>query len=431
MKLELCKFAIRQTRFGARTELSEGVLTIDETELRDLVLSDGVFSSVDIGLAHPGESTRIVHVLDAVPIIRKTEGLGEAFSGFFGLPETVGQGVTHMLTGAAVVTCAEIPWGAGGLLIPREGIIDMSGPGAPFSPFSSLHDIVLGLTLTPGYSDAEYDAAVRMCGLKVARHLARVTEGIAPDEIERFELGPVDPSLPKVAYVDQVHSQGLFARTYIYGRNVDAILPTVLHPNEMLDGAVVGSNYVYACYKTPTYLHCLNPVMLELYRGHGVTHNFVGVIVSRGHHYTYAEKVQSASYAAKVAQLLGCDGVIVTWEGGGNSIIEAMATVQKCEKSGIKTVIIAYEFGNDSGTQSVLLDSVPEADAIVSAGSTERAVRLPAVELVLGGDANLRLDAALGDAPMPAAQELAFDAAHILYCSANHTGFGRLAAQEY
>lgn len=431
MKLEWGKFHVTHVRFGPQTAIKDGVLTINETELRDVVLSDPLIAGVNLGIAEPGEETRIVQVLDAVPIIRKVGGSAECFSGFFGIAQTLGQGATHVLDGAAVLTSAELPWGAGGLLIPREGVVDMDGPAKAHSPFGDLRNIVLGLKLAEGFSDPEYDASVRLAGMKVSRYLAKVTEGLEPDETEVFELGPVDPNLPRVAYIHQVHSQGLFARTFVYGVSADGILPTLIHPNELMDGALVSSNYVYACYKTPTYLHCLNPVVRELYRGHGVTHNFVGVIISRGHHYTYAEKVRSASYAAKLAKMLDCTGVIVTWEGGGNSIIEAMATVQKCEQSGIKTVIIAYEFGNDPGTQSILLDSVPEATAVVSAGSTERAIRLPQMPRILGSSNDLRLDPALGGTRVPATGPLEFDTSHVLFCSANHVGFGHLAGRGY
>jgi len=431
MKLELGKFHVEGVEFGSRTGWQKGILTINERELHDVIVSDVALSDVDLAIAQPGESARIIHVLDAVPLIAKVDGPGQEFSGFFGMPETVGEGRTHIIDGAAVLTCAELPWGAGGLLIPREGVIDMSGPGSYYSPFAGLYNIVLGLKLAEGLSDQEYDTAVRLAGLKAARYLAKCVKELEPDEVEEFELGPVDPDLPRFGYIHQIQSQGLFARSFVYGKNVDAILPTLIHPNEMMDGAVVSSNYVYACYKTPTYIHCYDPVMLKLYRGHGVTHNFVGVIISRGHHYTYAEKVRSATYAANVARMAGCDGVVITWEGGGNSIIEAMTTVQKCEQMGVKTAIVAYEFGNDPGTQSLLLDSVPEADLVISAGSTERSISLPKMDRVLGGSEDLRLDPALGGVQMPAAGPLEFDRSHVMFCSANHTGFGYLAAREY
>jgi sarcosine reductase len=52
--------------------------------------------------------------------------------------ETVGDGRTHVLSGAAVVTCGKVV----GF---QEGIIDMTGPGADYTPFSKLNNVVCSL----------------------------------------------------------------------------------------------------------------------------------------------------------------------------------------------------------------------------------------------------------------------------------------------
>ena len=105
----------------------------------------------------------------------------------------------------------------------------------------------------------------------------------------------------------------------------------------MLDGAVVSGNYKNPI-KVPTMLHCNNPVVLELCRRHGRDLNFIGVILSRGHHDTHMLKERSAQYAAKLASLIGADGVILTMEGSGNTTIDFMQTVKACEQRGVKTV---------------------------------------------------------------------------------------------
>ena len=74
-------------------------------------------------------------------------------------------------------------------------------------------------------------------------------------------------------------AQGLLHDVYIYGVDVKKILPTLLHPNEELDGAVVSGNCVAACDKITTYQHQNNSVIKELYKEHGKTINFVGEIM--------------------------------------------------------------------------------------------------------------------------------------------------------
>ena len=45
--------------------------------------------------------------------------------------------------------------------------------------------------------------------------------------------------------------------------------PTLIHPNEELDGAVISGNCVAACDKITTYQHQNNACILDLYSRHG------------------------------------------------------------------------------------------------------------------------------------------------------------------
>jgi sarcosine reductase len=385
---------------------------------------------VSVGVAHPGASQRIINVLDTLEPRCKVAGAGVAFPGHFGPPGTVGQGRTHVLTGMALMISAELPWPpGGGLRSPRAAVIDMSGPAAPLSPFSGTTNLVLALTLAPGLDDTAYDDTVRRVGVTVARHLASCTKGLEPAEITLHELHTY-PDLPRIVYIDQVQSQGTFAHTFLYGGDLDTLVPTLIHPNELIDGAVVSGNYLYPCFKTPTHLRCNLPVAEHLYAGHGRDHDFAGVILSRGHYYSYEEKVRVAEYAAKLAVLIRADGALMTWEGGGNSVVEAMLTIQALERAGIPTVAIAYELGGAGGRDAPLIQSVPEAAALVSSGSYEKSLELPAVQEVLGGD-TLRRFPEFGGERVPAAEPLVLQPVHEVYGAANQAGFGRLQAVDF
>lgn len=426
MRLEVGTFQVKKVSLATTTELVGDELRINKDELIALIMEDTTFRHAELAIVHPGEKTRIVHVLDTIEPRVKVEGPGGAFPGFIGPMDTVGQGRTHRLAGLAVMETAEVPWRqTGGLLRVREGIVDMTGPGADFSPFSQTVNLVLLLELQPDCSDEEYDHAIRLAGLKVADRLAKTTVNQVADESRTYDLRPTDASLPRVVYVHQIQSQGPFSRTFYYGQHLDQLIPTLLHPNELLDGALVSGNNVGQSMKTPTWLHCNNPVVQELYDGHGREWTFCGVILSRGHYYGIDEKQRSAHHVAKLAQMLDAQGAVVTWEGGGNSIIEAMLTVQALERAGIKTTIIAYELGGSDGTATpTLLYSVPEADAIVSCGTYERTIELPAVERVVGGQ-HVRLDRAGDTTALPAAGPLHLDTSLEIYCSVNQVGFGR------
>ena len=120
MELKLKRVTVRSLLDGDRTSFDDGVLKVNRQEIVDMLMKDQRFSSAAVELALPGESTRILPVKDVVEPRCKLEGPGEVFPGFIGDVETVGEGTTLVLSGAAVVTCGKIV----GF---QEGIIDMSG----------------------------------------------------------------------------------------------------------------------------------------------------------------------------------------------------------------------------------------------------------------------------------------------------------------
>ena len=61
-----------------------------------------------------------------------------------------------------------------------------------------------------------------------------------------------------------------------------------------------------------------------------------------------------------------------------------MLTIRACERLGIKTVLVTYEYGGKEGVDSPLLFYAAEANAVVSAGSRDRWIDLPAPQRVVG-----------------------------------------------
>ena len=136
MKLELHRISVGKLAFGAQTGVSGGVLTINKDELASLLLQDDRLSAVAVDVAHPGENVRIMPVKDAIEPRCKLEGPGEVFPGWIGDVENAGEGKTLVLGGMAVLT-------TGRVVAPQEGIVDMSGPGADYTPFSRTCNVVL------------------------------------------------------------------------------------------------------------------------------------------------------------------------------------------------------------------------------------------------------------------------------------------------
>ena len=113
-----------------------------------------------------------------------------------------------------------------------------------------------------------------------------LARNLQPEETKVYETKPLleqiaeYPDLPKVGYVYMLQTQGLLHDTYVYGVDAKQIVPTILYPTEIMDGAIVSGNCVSACDKNPTYVHLNNGVIEELYEKHGKEINFLGVIIT-------------------------------------------------------------------------------------------------------------------------------------------------------
>lgn len=435
MRLRRQYFDVRDVVWGNQTAYQDGILTLNKQDLLEEIqpLMKSV-TNVDLEIVKPGEDTRIIHLLDTIQPMFKVEGTGQQYSGYFGQPHTIGEGVTNLLRGFTVMESAPLPWddsASSGLLYPRDAIMDMTGPIAGFTPFSETINLVIVYGLLEGKSSAEYDRDIRLIGLTISELLAKLTVGQTPDATEDFSIDEVNPELPNVVLTWYCQNQGVYSNTLLYGLPIDNLVPTLLHPNELLDGCVVSGNYVWPAFKVPTYLQVNHPIVLELYKQHGKTLNFIGVIFGRSHNPTNWHKERAANFSVKIAKYLDAQGLIMAWEGGGNAAVDGMLTIQAAEKSGIKASTITFEFGGKDGTEGILLvDDVPEADAVISGGSIEKSYTLPKVTRVVGGDV-LRLNKESGGYFPPAHESITFDTTTQLYLSGNQSGHSKLFAESY
>jgi len=382
MKLELGKINIKDVKAGDVTKVENGVLYVAEQEIKKLVLEDDRIKDVKVELAHPGEETRITPVKDVIQPRVKVSGEGDIFPGMVSKVKTVGGGRTHVLQGAAVVTCGQIV----GF---QEGIVDMSGPGAEFTPFSKTHNICLVIEPVDGLTPYDYEAAARFAGLKTAVYLGEAGKSVTPDEVEVFETLPLleqagqYPDLPKVGYVYMLQTQGLLHDTYVYGADAKKIVPTILYPTEVMDGAITSGNCVSACDKNTTYHHMNNPVIHDLYARHGKDINFMGIVITNETVYL-ADKERSSNWTAKLCKYLGLDAAIISQEGFGNPDTDLIMNCKKIETEGIKTVIITDEYAGRDGKSQSLADADPLADATVTGGNANEVIILPPMKKIIG-----------------------------------------------
>lgn len=382
-------FPVHDVKFGPETRWKDGVLEISREQVLAAVRKDPRIATAELEIAKPGESVRIWPVRDVIEPRYKVSGPGVVYPGVDGRPvTTVGTGRTHRLAGVGVVEVSNVNWhDAGGDYV--DLFLDMSGKWAELIPQSRLLNVCLVVEPDPGLSIQVQNYAVHHAALVVSDELAKATKDLTPPELTVYELTPTDGTLPGVVYIQCLHSPQAMSHsestfcTTTYGLT-RLTTPWMMHPNEILDGAVSGP---YRTAFATSWTVVNNPIIQELYRRHGKDLDFRGVLVCRTEWTKQWEKELMAAQAAKMAKMMGAQGAIVTWDAGGNEFLEVIYTVKACEHLGIKTVLITSEDSPEGGAPT-LLEPAPEADAIVSTGFFSTAVldlgALDPVERVIG-----------------------------------------------
>ena len=385
MRLKLAWSVVDDLAAGSATRLAGRRLEVDVDGLRALLSADARLARIRLDLVHPGERCRIGRVFDVIAPRAKLDG--DDFPGVLGAVARAGHGTTLALDGVAVVATDQQTDNVGTL-----AVIDMAGPNAELSAFGRTHNVVISAWPAPGAERSDYLAAVRLAALKAAVYLARAAREAKPDRVEGFELPPsprVPPELahlPRVAYVFQIHSHQRptgVDEGILYGDPVRRMLPTILHPNEVLDGAVLRG---FMGRSVTTWATQNHPMIRALYAAHGRTLWFAGVVVTVAQA-TEPERVRSAFMAADlVAHTLGADGAVLTKIGGGAPHVDMAQAASQCEALGVKTTAVVEDMSTDGSAEGMLLFDLPGVDSLVNVGSSQEPIMLPAMDRVVGAD---------------------------------------------
>jgi len=435
MRLEIAEFPVKQIRLGCRFSYENQVLEVDEPALINLVMQDPRISDASIAVAMPGERTRITGIRDIVEPRHKVSGSGHVFPGILGPIEDVGEGRTHRLSGMTVIAAAEYEGTIrAGTTVQRSAILDMSGPGAKITRFSSHIHLVVSFRIVSGLAELEAHTAIQLAEYKIAHRLAQTTVGLPPEKIVTYELDKQEPNLPNVMLVQGciTDPQHVHSGVGYYGLSLRDSMATFLHPNELFDGAVtVDTTRSGRGYYPTTWDWQNHPLVLRLYEAHRRSLNFGGVILQRIRFETYHGKEVGAQNAARLAHAMKADGVLVTWIGGGNAFVDVMFTIRACERRGIKTTLVTYENGGKEGKDSPVLFYVSEADAVVSTGSLDRPLALPAMDKVIGPYEEIKIFPFPGAAPVSAREPLSLEARDVMIGGVDLWGQGTWKCVEY
>jgi glycine reductase len=392
VSLVLSFHPIREIRFGSAICLEGAVLVLDRDELCALVLQDSRIESVDFEIVRPGESCRAGPVFDIVEPRAKEPGGSPDWPGVIGAPQTAGEGTTQVLRGMAVTALREqSPGESRGA---TGYVLEMSGPASLGSPYASLHHLIVLCHTAPDLPAHSRHRAYRLAQLKVAVRLAQAGFAKAPEQREIFDIADSSDraDLPRLAYVGQIFSRQRKpepGEPILYGADTEGLLPTLLHPNEWLDGAVLPS-YHSSLGGAETYFYQNHPVIGALYRRHQAGElSFVGTVATIASAENFDRERNTRFAANLVKWALKADAAVLTKFGGGVPHTDLSETARLLESDGVKTTVQVTDLARDHRVESALLFNFAEVDAIVCIGGNSTSWTLPRVDRVVAATSGL------------------------------------------
>lgn len=399
MKLEIGNFYVKDVVFGENTTYSKGILTIDKLAALDFIKEEeSHITDVDLMIAKPGEDIRIVPVKEAIEPRVRPDGR-TLFPGVTGEISNAGEGRVHALKGCSVLAVGK-HWGSFG-----DGLIDMKS-GAKYTYFSKLINICMVADTDEEferYEQQKKNKALRWAAHKLAEYIGNAVKELEPEDIETYELEPIMKrsqelsKLSSVVLVMQPQSQmeELGYNDLVYGWDMNKYVPTFMNPTEVLDGAMISGSFMPASSKWSTYDMQNFPTIKELFKEHGKSINFLGVIMSNLN-VSLEQKERAAIFVAQMAKSLGADGAIVTEEGYGNPDADYIRCIRVLEDAGVKVVGISNECTGRDGASQPLVTLDQKADALISTGNVSQLIELPPAKIVIGELESLARDGLSG-----------------------------------
>lgn len=391
MRLEIESIAIQDIQAGPKTYAQDRVLYINPKEVEELILKDTRIRSVDINLVYPGDRVRIINLMDVVQPRCKIDQFEADFPGFVGRLRIAGSGRTRSLRDVAVLVSNP------DTKRKYSALLDMCGLAAELSRYGKMRNVSIAPYMADGTDERDFEDAVKIAGLKTAVYLALAAEGHPVDEVEVYDLDIPHlerrSDLPRVAYYYQLYSPqhdhlGISDPCF-YGTDIRDLMPTIIHPNEVLDGGVVGHHTIRSL---DTYTIQNHGVIKELYRRHGKDLIFAGVVCGAANIDPITRKRKALMAASLIKNVLGADGVIVTKIHGGMPHVDIALVGEECEKLGVKSAVFTQPVISIGTLADTLLFNNEALDLIITVGATFERVKLPLeADRILGGTADTKV----------------------------------------
>ncbi|PKL04584.1 MAG: betaine reductase [Synergistetes bacterium HGW-Synergistetes-1] len=386
MRLEIGCFKVKDIVFADKTQLLNGVLYVNKEEALNVVREDSHITDADLVIVHPGDMVRLCPVKESVEFRCKVSGGQGAFPGVTSPLGQAGMGRTHVLEDVTLLAVGK-HWGGF-----QDGLIDIGGPFQHHTIWGNMVNLVLVADTDELFEQREQQKknhAIRWGAMRLAEHIAECVRSLEPDRIDVYDLPPIaerdekTKALPSVVYVLQPQTQmeALGYNTMIYGWDGNRMLPTLMHPNELLDGCMVSGSFMPSSSKISTYEFSTNPMIKRLYAAHGKTINFLGVIISTLNP-KMEEKVRCVQIAGQIAVNIGAQAAVIAEEGYGNPDVDYTAMLVEFERLGIKTIGLSDESTGRDGASQPLVSMNPASDALVSTGNVSQYYEMPPMKII-------------------------------------------------
>ena len=227
MKLSIGNLHVKDVVLGSADSFVDGVLTINKKAAIDYLMGeDDHITSLEIVIAHPGDDTRIVPVIETIEPRCRMDGR-TLFPGVTGEVSPAGDGELKAFKGCCV-TVVGGTYGSFG-----DGVIDMGGEGAKHTYWSKLINICL-----VGETDEEFERfeqqkcnhALRWAGHRFAEYIGKIAKDLEPEDTEEYVFDPIPSDEPGGVMDESAHGHNagytLLGRMFALGQ-VQGILATV------------------------------------------------------------------------------------------------------------------------------------------------------------------------------------------------------------
>jgi glycine reductase len=213
-----------------------------------------------------------------------------------------------------------------------------------------------------------------------------------------------------------------------YGTEISHFMPTIIHPNEVLDGGVVGHHTMRSL---DTYSIQNHGVIKELYQRHGKELIFAGVVFGVASTDPVTRKRKALMAANLIKNVLGADGAVLTKIHGGMPHVDLSLVGEECEKLGVRTAVFIQSLVSSGTLAEALLFNNESLDLIITMAATQERIRLPLeADRIIGGTAETKMYC-----PDPIEQhagDAAVDTEEFLFAGIHdHTGGAKIIIKEY